>query len=81
MPVVTNASRAYSARPVPNLNELPDDALLTDAHVAVISTFPVVTLKYWRKTGRGPHVTTIEGRPRYRAADVRAWINGASRAE
>jgi hypothetical protein len=76
MPGTVKKTRAYAARPVPNLNDLPDDALLTDAHVSVVSTFPVSTLKYWRKHERGPRYVRVEGHPRYRAADVRAWING-----
>ena len=78
MPGSAKKSRAYAARPVPDLNELPDDALLTVAHVSAVSTFPVSTLKYWRGRGRGPRVTTIEGLPRYRAGDVRVWLNGGN---
>jgi hypothetical protein len=76
MTVVT--ARAHSARPVPNLNELPDDALLTDAHVSALTTFSVPTIKLWRKNKRGPRFVSIEGYPRCRAGDLRAWINGRS---
>jgi hypothetical protein len=42
-----------------------------------MSGFAVQTFKKWAKIGRGPAITHVEGRPRYRAADVRAWVAGS----
>lgn len=72
------STRAHYNRPIPNLAELPDDALLTDAHVSALTTFSVTTLKLWRRNKRGPRFVTVEGYPRCRAGDLRAWINGRS---
>lgn len=69
--------------PVPDLNKLPPDALLTDRQVSLLSGFAEYTLRVWRMKGKGPKVTLIEGRPRYRVADYRAWVerSAASQAE
>lgn len=61
-------------RPV-NIASLPSDALLTRRQLEQITGFRVQTLKNWAAVGRGPRITTVEKRPRYRAADVRAWID------
>lgn len=66
--------RVHRPRPLPNLDTLPETALLTRAQVAELTGFALHTLKMWAKTGRGPQITVIEGRPRYRAGDVRAWL-------
>jgi predicted site-specific integrase-resolvase len=58
----------------PDLAALPPDAMLTRNQVAALSGFALQTLKMWPAQGKGPKVTTIEGRPRYRAADVREWM-------
>lgn len=79
MSAITSA-RAHYARPIPDLNSLPDDALLTDAHVSALTTFSVTTIKYWRRNKRGPRFVMVEGYPRCRAGDLRAWINGRSSA-
>jgi hypothetical protein len=78
MPIPAKGTRAHSARPIPDLEKLPDGALLTRGQLAVISTFALPTLKLWARQGRGPRVTVVEGRPRYRAGDVRAWLAGAA---
>jgi predicted DNA-binding transcriptional regulator AlpA len=36
------------------------------------------TLKYWRKIGRGPKVSPLGGRIRYRRSDVERWIASCS---
>lgn len=59
---------------IPNISLLPADAMLTRNQVAAISGFALQTLKGWPALGKGPKVTMIEGRPRYRAADVREWM-------
>lgn len=58
----------------PDISTLPGDAMLTRKQVAALSGFALQTLKAWPALGKGPKVTTIEGRPRYRVADVRQWM-------
>jgi hypothetical protein len=58
----------------PDLSALPPDALLTRKQLVPICGFCLQTLKTWPAKGKGPKVTTVEGRPRYRVADVRAWM-------
>jgi predicted site-specific integrase-resolvase len=66
---------APSLRPdTPDISALPADALLTRNQVAALSGFALQTLKMWPAQGKGPRVTTVEGRPRYRVADVRQWM-------
>jgi hypothetical protein len=65
-----------TAQPLPNVDNLPPSALLTRKQVAAVSGLALVTLKKWAAEGRGPRVTRIEGRPRYRADHVRAWLRG-----
>lgn len=60
-----------------DIDALPDSAFLTRKQVAFMSGFAVQTFKKWAKIGRGPAITHVEGRPRYRAADVRAWVAGS----
>ena len=42
--------------------------------LAGVTGFPVQTFKNWAAGGRGPKIVTVEGRPRHRVADVRAWL-------
>lgn len=59
-----------------DIGVLPADALLTRRQLEQITGFRAQTFKNWAAAGRGPKVTTIEKRPRYRAADVREWLAG-----
>ena len=61
-------------RSIPDFGSLPDEALLTRDQVAALSGFAVVTLKMWAPKGRGPKITYLEGRPRFKVRDVRAWM-------
>lgn len=63
--------------PVPDIATLPADALLTRNQVAALSGFALQTLKMWPAQGKGPRVTVVEGRPRYRVADIRQWMGAA----
>ncbi|TXN21539.1 DNA-binding protein [Methylobacterium sp. WL9] len=65
---------ASSGNSIPDIQKLPDGALLTRRQLAEISSFKVITLKVWAKQGRGPKITRVENRPRYRAQDVREWM-------
>lgn len=56
----------------------PDETLLTPREVSALSGFEEVTLRLWHRQGRGPARTFVEGRPRYRLGDVRAWMRGES---
>ena len=58
----------------PDIAILPGDALLTRRQLVQISGFALQTLKAWPAQGKGPRITTVEGRPRYRVADVREWM-------
>jgi predicted DNA-binding transcriptional regulator AlpA len=57
-----------------DLSTLPADALLTRRQVADATGFSEITLKTWAAKSRGPKITRIEGMPRFRVADVRAWM-------
>ena len=61
-------------RPIPDLGQMPDDAILDRNQVSAVSGFTVQALKLWAKQGRGPRITVVEGRPRYRVRDTREWI-------
>lgn len=52
-------------------------ALMTRREVAEFTGFAEITLAVWAKSGRGPKVTRVENRPRYRVGDVLEWIEGA----
>lgn len=67
-----------SPRAVPDIEKLPGEALITRRQLAAVSSFALITLKVWAKQGRGPRITVVEGRPRYRVRDVREWMGAAS---
>lgn len=69
-PVQSHANREEA----PNLRALPADALLSRRELSALSGYAIITLKIWAAKGRGPKITRIEGRPRYRAEDVRNWM-------
>ena len=71
---VANAHSFIDQTESPDLAELPADALLTRRQVCALSGFALVTLQVWSAKGRGPKITHIEGRPRYRVQDVREWM-------
>jgi hypothetical protein len=50
--------------------------VITRKQLALLSGFAEQALKKWAREGRGPRVTMIEGHPRYRADDTRAWLSG-----
>ena len=52
-----------------------DDVLLRTEEFANSAQISPHTAHWWRKTGRGPGHTTIEGRPRYWSGEVRRWIS------
>jgi hypothetical protein len=60
------------------LDGAPDWTVLAPSEVAALSGAALVTLRLWKRQGRGPKQIRIEGRPRYRLGDVREWLNGAS---
>lgn len=57
-----------------NPDTIADSALITRRQLAQFSGFALQTLKKWPAEGKGPRVTRVEGRPRYRMSDVRAWM-------
>ncbi|MDW5315503.1 hypothetical protein [Rhizobium sp. PL01] len=70
-------AHATAAAEIPDLDKLPADALLTIKQVSALSSFTEQALLKWAKNGKGPTVTRLEGRPRYRAADIRSWFSGS----
>lgn len=62
------------AQTVPDLGKLPPDALLTREQLHLITGFSLPTLKRWAALGKGPRITRIEGLPRFKVRDVRAWM-------
>jgi hypothetical protein len=71
--------QADASQPV-DIGALPGDALLTRRQLEQVTGFRAQTFKNWAAVGRGPRITTIEKRPRYRAADVREWLAGRGSA-
>jgi predicted DNA-binding transcriptional regulator AlpA len=62
---------------IPDINALPEHALLTQQQLHKLTGFALITFRIWASQGRGPKVTRINGNlPRYMARDVRAWIEG-----
>ncbi|KEQ09101.1 hypothetical protein GV68_25395 [Pseudorhizobium pelagicum] len=69
-PVQSYANREEA----PNLRAMPADALLSRRELSALSGYAIITLKIWAANNRGPRITRVEGRPRYRVEDVREWI-------
>lgn len=55
-------------------------SLLTAHEVAEALGVTTKTLRNWRYQGRGPTVTYVGSQPRYREADVLAWVERSNRA-
>lgn len=62
---------------IPDLRTLPLDALLTRRQIAAISGYTEQAFKKWARENRGPRITRVEGRPRYRVEDARKWLGAA----
>ena len=50
------------------------DQMLEPRHLAALLSVSPRTLESWRREGRGPRVTKVEGAVRYRYGDVLEWI-------
>jgi hypothetical protein len=61
-------------------DQLSDSVLLDDSQTALLAGRSVPTIKRWRRQGKTPPVVMLNGLPRYRAGDVRAWLNGSAAA-
>lgn len=57
-------------------DRLSDDGLLDDFQTSLLAGLSVPTIKRWRAAGKMPPATFFNGRPRYRAGDIRAWLRG-----
>lgn len=68
------------SRPLPNIDQLPDSALLTRRNLVELTGFCNGAFKKWARQGRGPRIVYIEGKPRTTVADFRTWIAASSRA-
>ena len=60
--------------PIPDIDKLPDTALLNDRQKSLHSGFSEYTLRRWRMDGRGPKIVYIEGKPRSFVRDYREWL-------
>lgn len=68
--------RAHNPKPLPNIDTLPAATPLTRRQLSEMTGWSIVTLKRWAKENRGPRITVLERRPRYRADHVREWLAG-----
>ncbi|MEC7763739.1 MAG: helix-turn-helix domain-containing protein [Pseudomonadota bacterium] len=59
---------------IPDIDRLPPSALLTYDQLAAATGFSTSTVKRWAGAGRGPRMTRVEGLPRFKVGDVRAWL-------
>lgn len=57
----------------------PDAPLLTSREVATLLHVSPATLTRWRQSGTGPKWASLNGLPRYRSADVGAWVENQTR--
>lgn len=75
----SHKSRRYGT--LQGISDAPDETVVTITEVAALSGYAPVTLRLWARTqpDRGPAQFRLEGRPRYRLGDVRAWLSGAGR--
>lgn len=72
-----SSKRTHRPTHIPDLSTLPCDALLTRAQMVGLSGYSEQAFKKWAHQGRGPAITVVEGRPRYRVADARIWLGAA----
>lgn len=72
----SSAAGAQVASTIPDIDNLPDGAYLTRAQLAPLVGISVPSLKRWAAEGRGPRITRVENRPRFRVSDVRDWLAG-----
>ena len=56
-----------------------DDSLLTPAEVAALFRVDPKTVTRWAKAGKLSSIRTLGGHRRYRAAEVREFLEGARR--
>lgn len=57
------------------------DEYLTEAEVAELLKVSVSTVRRWRREGSGPPVLLAGARPRYRRADIDAWLHRLRESE
>jgi excisionase family DNA binding protein len=58
-----------------------DDALLTPAEVAALFRVDPKTVTRWAKAGKLSSIRTLGGHRRYRAEEVKKFLEGATRQE
>ena len=63
---------------IPDIDNLPQSALLTYRQLALITGFSLSSVKRWAANGRGPHVTRIAGQPRFSVGAVKTWLEEAN---
>lgn len=74
-----NRSRRHVS--LEGIADAPDETVVTISEVSALSGFATVTLRLWARSEqpRGPRQFKVEGRPRYRLGEVRAWLSGADK--
>jgi hypothetical protein len=72
-----NQTHTWTRAPLSAPQPLPEDdnTLLCRAEVAAILRRSIHTVRCWGRDGTGPKVSKLNGRPMYRAGDVRAWLS------
>lgn len=76
LPVLT---RVFAQTPrvfsrLADLATAPDETILRPRDVADLLGNSRDTLRRWQRDGRGPPTCRLEGRPRYRLGELRAWL-------
>ena len=84
-------TRTSNSPPIPDFGRLPDSAYITRTQLSLVTGIAVETYKGWDygRAGKGayagqqkgPIVVRIEGLPRYRIGDVKAWLAGTVAAK
>lgn len=64
---------------LPDLTLLPPDALLTRNQMVALSGFSMAAFRKWAREDRGPAITFVQGRPRYRVETALEWLRGHAR--
>ena len=62
--------------PLASLTGAPDETMLMPKELAALIRRTTVTLRTWRKEGKGPTCVVVGGRPLYPLGAVRRWARG-----
>jgi hypothetical protein len=77
-------AKAKAKEPKPDIlaifDTMSNDALLDDKQIGKLANKSTPTIKRYRREGKGPIVTMLNGLPRSRAGDVREWLRAGREA-